>query len=77
MDRDELIRFYAKAYNTIQEIVRTHENEQIDDGMEELLNKRLHRIDDYIETSDYYLTEQKDEFIELTDHISNRIYFNC
>lgn len=75
-ERDE-IEFYAKAYNTIQEIVWTHNNEELNDWMDKLLWKWLKEIDEYVNKNDCYTEEDRDEFLKLTDHIRDRIYFNC
>ena len=45
--------------------------------MDKLLWKRLKEIDEYVKKNDCYTEEDRDEFIRLTDHIRDRIYFNC
>lgn len=79
MTRQEKIEFYAKMYNTIQEIVRTAQNNWIYLGA---LENYLQNIDNHIwvgilkDTSPLYTEEEKSEYVRLTDNMQNRIYFN-
>lgn len=79
MERREKIEFYAKIYNTIQEMCRTARNNDIHLGV---LENYLQNIDNHIwvwnikGTSELYTKEERDLFIKLTDNIQDRIYFN-
>lgn len=77
MNYDEKIEFYAKLYNTIQEIVWTADNEGLFDDNVRLLDKFLENLNKTIMEWKQYTEDQKDRFIFLTDHIRDRIYFNC
>lgn len=79
MNGDEMLEFYARAYNTIQEICWTDENENfVGDGWEcSLLWERLNKIDKYVFETWPFTETQKEQFTERTDHIRDRIYFNC
>lgn len=74
MNGDEMLEFYAKAYNTIQEIVWTEINEGLETKCFWLLDRFLEDLDKHIE--DNFTKEQREQFIERTDHIRDRIYFN-
>lgn len=80
MDKNEMVEFYARIYNTIQEMVWTGENNWI---YLWVLKNYLDNINNQfgvwclwdIDTT--YTKEQQEKFLELTDRIENRIYFNC
>ena len=76
MNWDEMLEFYAKAYNTIQEICRTDENENLMFDECWKLWERLAHIDKFIYESWPFTETQKEQFTERTDHIRDRIYFN-
>ena len=48
MSGDEMLEFYARAYNTIQEICRTDENENLMFDECKKLWERLNHIDKFI-----------------------------
>lgn len=72
MTNDEKIEFYARAYNTIQEIARTAQNNDI---RLRQTNFACAEIDEKVIKWDF-TQEQKDRYLELTDKHENRIYFN-
>ena len=76
MNGDEMLEFYARAYNTIQEICWTDENENLMFDECWKLWERLEHIDKFIYKSWPFTETQKEQFTERTDHIRDRIYFN-
>lgn len=77
MEKDYILKLYAKAYNTIQEIAWTFDNEEISNECVKLMSDVLQRLNDEIMESDNWTQQEKDDFIFFTDHLPNRIYFNC
>ena len=79
MENKCLIEFYARAYNTIQEIERTRED-QCDYWTDKRIDFPylwliLDTINDWAKKE--FTEEEYKEFIRLTDNIKDRIYFNC
>lgn len=72
MTNDEKIEFYARAYNTMQEIARTAQNNDI---RLRQTNFACSEIDEKVIKWDF-TQEQKDRYIDLTDRLEDRIYFN-
>lgn len=72
MTNDEKIEFYARAYNTIQEIVRTAENNEI---TLKAVKFALTEIDNKVRSKEF-TNDQQHKYMELTDKHENRIYFN-
>lgn len=77
MNGDEMLEFYARAYNTIQEICWTDENENLMFDECQKLWEWLEHIDKFIYENWPFTKTQKEQFTERTDHIRDRIYFNC
>lgn len=75
MNNKEKIEFYAKVYNTIQEICWTELNEDLNNHLFWELNIFLEDLDWQINKSEEFNEEEKKEFLRLTDHIRDRIYF--
>lgn len=79
MTQDEKIEFYARMYNTIQEICRTARNNNIHLWV---LENYLQNIDNFIwignleDQNPIFTEEQKQKYMDLTDQIGDRIYFN-
>lgn len=79
MTQDEKIEFYARMYNTIQEICRTARNNNIHLWV---LENYLQNIDNFIwignleDQKPIFTEEQKQKYMDLTDQIGDRIYFN-
>jgi len=76
MNGDEMLEFYARAYNTIQEICWTDENQNLMFDECQKLWERLDHIDKFIFKDWPFTKTQQEQFIERTDHIRDRIYFN-
>ena len=77
MDKEYILQLYEKAYNTIQEIAWTFDNEETLPECVWLMSQTLQKINDEVMEWDKYTQQQKDDFIFYTDHLPNRIYFNC
>ena len=79
MTQEEKIEFYARMYNTIQEICRTARNNNIHLWV---LENYLQNIDNFIwiwnleDQKPIFTEEQKQKYMDLTDQIGDRIYFN-
>lgn len=74
MSDKEQIRLFASMFNTIQEMVWT-----LVDNWIVLDNQKLQSYLDSIDNKvkKEFDSENKKEYEKLTDHISDRIYFNC
>ena len=77
MTEKETIELYARIFNTIQEMARTLDNENLSNETILLLAKTLENIDELIHESENFTKEQKEQYNILTDNMHDRIYFNC
>lgn len=77
MTEKEQIELFARAYNTMQEIVRTFYNEWVQKENIKTIEKALEGLDENINESENYTQQEKDLFLKLTDRLQDRIYFNC
>lgn len=73
----EEIELYARAYNTIQEMIWTFYDENIQKENIKTLWKVLESLDEYIHESEEFTDKEKEQYNILTDNIHDRIYFNC
>lgn len=73
----EELELYAKAFNTLNEMWWTLDNEWLDENIIDTIRNATDIIDKYVMNSKRFKQEEKENFMELTDELKDRIYFNC